>query len=64
MRAISRSSAVAPSRASTTNRTRSALVHRGEHLTAHALDQGSWDEGSKPPVSITVACQRSKLTRP
>ena len=63
IRAISRSSAVAPSRASTTNRTTSP-IDGSEHLTAHAVDQGLLRRRIEAPVSITVACQRSKLTRP
>src|SRR5204862_223956 len=62
--AISRSSAVVPVRASTTNRTRSASSTATSTCLRTASTSGSSGDGSKPPVSITVACQRSKLTCP
>ena len=64
IREISMSSAVGPSRVSTTNTTRSASSTAASTWRRTPSIKGSSDEGSKPPVSTTVACHRSKLTRP
>ena len=59
----SRSSAVTPARASTTKNTRSASSTAASTCRRTPSISGSPSAGSKPPVSMTVACQRPRLIR-
>src|SRR5262252_4926399 len=64
MRAISSSRAVRPARPSTTNTTRSASSMAAITWSRTAAIRFDSVAGSKPPVSTTVACQRSKVAVP
>jgi len=64
MLAISSSSAVRPARPSTTKTTRSASAMAVNTWSRTAAIRSDSVLGSKPPVSTTVACQRSKTVVP
>jgi hypothetical protein len=62
--AISASIGAIPSRASTTKTTASASSMATMICSRTAVVRSDVTPGSKPPVSTTVACQRSKVTLP
>jgi len=64
MRAMSSSTGVMPSRASTVNTRRSASSIACMIWARMAATRSSVESGSKPPVSTAVPCQRSNATVP
>ena len=64
MCAISTSTGVSPSRVSTVKTTRSASSMACMIWARIAATRSSVEPGSKPPVSTTVPCHRSKVTVP